>query len=164
MHGHLIARTNPVGYQLHSNPDLNVESYGLTLWDLDRVWPTGGFGDKEQLPLRTILARLREAYAGTLAVEYMYMEDRKAREWFQEKLEHGYSKPSRERLMHVLEKLVEAEPLRPSCRPSTWVRSVSHSKAESRSFLCWMRSSTRRQIMICTGSLSVWRIVAASMF
>ena len=109
VHGHLIARTNPVGYQLHSNPDLNVESYGLTLWDLDRVWPTGGFGDKEQLPLRTILARLREAYAGTLAVEYMYMEDRKAREWFQEKLEHGYSKPSRERLMHVLEKLVEAE-------------------------------------------------------
>ena len=54
VHGHLIARTNPVGYQLHSNPDLNVESYGLTLWDLDRVWPTGGFGDKEQLPLRTM--------------------------------------------------------------------------------------------------------------
>ena len=109
VHGHLVAQTNPLGYQVLSHPDLELEKYGLSLWDLDRVWPTGGFGDKDALPLRTILERLNEAYAGTLAVEYMYNESPEVRQWFQDQLEHGYTKPCREELLRVLNKLVEAE-------------------------------------------------------
>ncbi|HJD51534.1 MAG TPA: 2-oxo acid dehydrogenase subunit E2, partial [Candidatus Rothia avistercoris] len=80
--GHLIAQTNPIGYQMLSHPDLRLENYGLTLWDLDRYWPTGGFGEKESLPLRTILELLREAYTRTLGVEYMHIENPEERQWF----------------------------------------------------------------------------------
>ncbi|MDO5750152.1 MAG: multifunctional oxoglutarate decarboxylase/oxoglutarate dehydrogenase thiamine pyrophosphate-binding subunit/dihydrolipoyllysine-residue succinyltransferase subunit [Rothia sp. (in: high G+C Gram-positive bacteria)] len=109
VHGHLAAQTSPLASQVLSNPDLQIENYGLTLWDLDRVWPTGGFGGKERLPLRTILELLREAYSGTLAVEYMYIQDPEVRAWFQQKLENGYSKPSHDELLRVLKKLVQAE-------------------------------------------------------
>ena len=109
VHGHLTAATNPVGYKMRSHPDLKLERYGLTLWDLDRVYPTGGFGGAERLPLRTILERLHEAYSGSLSVEYMYSEDPEVRAWFQERLEHGATKPNREEQLRVLSKLVEAE-------------------------------------------------------
>lgn len=107
--GHLIAETNPIGYQMLSHPDLQIENYGLTLWDLDRVWPTGGFGDKDFLPLRTILHLLREAYCRTTAVEYMHIENPSERQWFQDQLEHGYTKPTREEQFRVLGKLNAAE-------------------------------------------------------
>ncbi|MFW0183635.1 multifunctional oxoglutarate decarboxylase/oxoglutarate dehydrogenase thiamine pyrophosphate-binding subunit/dihydrolipoyllysine-residue succinyltransferase subunit [Rothia sp. CCM 9417] len=107
--GHLIAQTNPIGYQMLSHPDLQLENYGLTLWDLDRHWPTGGFGDKESLPLRTILELLREAYTRTLGVEYMHIENPQERQWFQDRLEHGYTKPSRDEQFRVLGTLNAAE-------------------------------------------------------
>ncbi|MDY3049920.1 MAG: multifunctional oxoglutarate decarboxylase/oxoglutarate dehydrogenase thiamine pyrophosphate-binding subunit/dihydrolipoyllysine-residue succinyltransferase subunit, partial [Rothia sp. (in: high G+C Gram-positive bacteria)] len=107
--GHLIAQTNPIGYQMLSHPDLRLENYGLTLWDLDRYWPTGGFGDKDSLPLRTILALLREAYTRTLGVEYMHIENPQERQWFQDRLEHGYTKPSRDEQFRVLGTLNAAE-------------------------------------------------------
>ena len=107
--GHLIAETNPLEYVMRKHPDLNIATYGLTLWDLDREWPTGGFGDASRLPLRTILQLLRDAYCGTLAVEYMHIESPQEREWFQQQLEHGYTKPSREEQLRVLGKLNAAE-------------------------------------------------------
>ncbi|HIY94893.1 MAG TPA: multifunctional oxoglutarate decarboxylase/oxoglutarate dehydrogenase thiamine pyrophosphate-binding subunit/dihydrolipoyllysine-residue succinyltransferase subunit [Candidatus Rothia avicola] len=107
--GHLIAQTNPIGYQMLSHPDLRLENYGLTLWDLDRYWPTGGFGEKESLPLRTILELLREAYTRTLGVEYMHIENPEERQWFQDRLEHGYTKPSRDEQFRVLGTLNAAE-------------------------------------------------------
>ncbi len=107
--GHLVAETNPLGYQMLSHPDLRIENYGLTLWDLDRYWPTGGFGDSDSLSLRTILDLLQEAYCRTLSVEYMYVENPQERQWFQDKLEHGYTKPTREEQFRVLGKLNAAE-------------------------------------------------------
>lgn len=107
--GHLIAQTNPLGYEMLSHPDLQLENYGLTLWDLDRFWPTGGFGGKDFLSLRTILDLLREAYCRTIGVEYMHIENPEERQWFQTKLENGYTKPTREEQFRVLGKLNAAE-------------------------------------------------------
>ncbi|WP_228008190.1 multifunctional oxoglutarate decarboxylase/oxoglutarate dehydrogenase thiamine pyrophosphate-binding subunit/dihydrolipoyllysine-residue succinyltransferase subunit [Rothia terrae] len=107
--GHLIAQTNPLGYEMLTHPDLRIENYGLTLWDLDRYWPTGGFGEKDTLQLRAILELLREAYCQTVSVEYMHIENPVERKWFQDQLEHGYSKPSREEQFRVLGKLNAAE-------------------------------------------------------
>ncbi|MGZ4494934.1 MAG: 2-oxo acid dehydrogenase subunit E2, partial [Nocardioides sp.] len=42
--GHIMADTDPLEYQQRSHPDLEVESHGLTLWDLDREFATGSFG------------------------------------------------------------------------------------------------------------------------
>lgn len=107
--GHLVAQTNPIGYQMLTHPDLRLENYGLTLWDLDRYWPTGGFGEKETLPLRTILELLREAYTRTMGVEYMHIENPTERQWFQDRLEHGYTKPGRDEQFRVLGTLNAAE-------------------------------------------------------
>jgi len=107
--GHLIAEVNPLEYVMRKHPDLNIATYGLTLWDLDREWPTGGFGDAPKLTLRTILDLLREAYCRTLAVEYMHIESPSERQWFQQQLEHGYTKPGRDEQLRILGKLNAAE-------------------------------------------------------
>ncbi|HEY7722904.1 MAG TPA: 2-oxo acid dehydrogenase subunit E2, partial [Pedococcus sp.] len=42
--GHLMADTDPLEYRQRRHPDLDVTSHGLTLWDLERDFATGGFG------------------------------------------------------------------------------------------------------------------------
>ncbi len=107
--GHLMADTDPLEYVQRKHPDLDVLTYGLTLWDLDREWPTGGFGGKAKLLLRDILGVLRDAYCRTTGVEYMHIQEPEQREWFQNELEHPYSKPSREEQLRIVSKLNSAE-------------------------------------------------------
>ncbi len=55
--GHLMADTDPLEYHQRKHPDLDVTRHGLTLWDLDREFPTGGFGGTPFAKLRAILGR-----------------------------------------------------------------------------------------------------------
>ncbi|MHB1064274.1 MAG: multifunctional oxoglutarate decarboxylase/oxoglutarate dehydrogenase thiamine pyrophosphate-binding subunit/dihydrolipoyllysine-residue succinyltransferase subunit [Georgenia sp.] len=107
--GHLIADTDPLAYRQRRHGDLDIAGYGLTLWDLERDFPTGGFGGADQLPLRDILGRLRDSYCRTIGIEYMHIGERAQREWFQERLERPYAKPSNEQQMQILKKLNAAE-------------------------------------------------------
>ncbi|MFF3037290.1 multifunctional oxoglutarate decarboxylase/oxoglutarate dehydrogenase thiamine pyrophosphate-binding subunit/dihydrolipoyllysine-residue succinyltransferase subunit, partial [Arthrobacter citreus] len=107
--GHLMADTNPLEYVQRRHADLDVLNHGLTLWDLDREWPTGGFGGKPMLKLRKILGVLRDAYCRTAGIEYMHIQDPEERSWFQDRLEAPYSKPSREEQLRILSKLNAAE-------------------------------------------------------
>ncbi|XAS70769.1 multifunctional oxoglutarate decarboxylase/oxoglutarate dehydrogenase thiamine pyrophosphate-binding subunit/dihydrolipoyllysine-residue succinyltransferase subunit [Micrococcaceae bacterium Sec5.1] len=107
--GHLMADTDPLEYVQRKHPDLDVLTYGLTLWDLDREWPTGGFGGKSQLKFRDILGVLRDAYCRTTGIEYMHIQEPAERKWFQDQLEHPYSKPSREEQLRIVSKLNAAE-------------------------------------------------------
>ncbi|WP_026820287.1 multifunctional oxoglutarate decarboxylase/oxoglutarate dehydrogenase thiamine pyrophosphate-binding subunit/dihydrolipoyllysine-residue succinyltransferase subunit [Arthrobacter castelli] len=107
--GHLMADTNPLEYVQRRHADLDIRTHGLTLWDLDREWPTGGFGGKPSLKFRNILGVLRDAYCRTTGIEYMHIQDPEERQWFQDELEHPYSKPSREEQLRVLSKLNAAE-------------------------------------------------------
>ncbi|MGO4385446.1 multifunctional oxoglutarate decarboxylase/oxoglutarate dehydrogenase thiamine pyrophosphate-binding subunit/dihydrolipoyllysine-residue succinyltransferase subunit [Specibacter sp. RAF43] len=107
--GHLMADTDPLEFRQRKHPDLDVLTYGLTLWDLDREWPTGGFGGKPKLLLRDILGVLRDAYCRTTGIEYMHIQEPEQRKWFQDELEHPYSKPSREEQLRIVSKLNAAE-------------------------------------------------------
>ncbi|NHU84530.1 multifunctional oxoglutarate decarboxylase/oxoglutarate dehydrogenase thiamine pyrophosphate-binding subunit/dihydrolipoyllysine-residue succinyltransferase subunit [Kocuria sp. JC486] len=107
--GHMMADMNPVGYTMRTHPDLDIRTYGLTLWDLDREWPTGGFGGAPTLTLRTILGLLRDAYCRTVGVEYMHLDTPAEREWFQGELEKGYTKPTRDEQFRILSRLNAAE-------------------------------------------------------
>lgn len=107
--GHLMADTDPLAYRQRRHPDLDVQNHGLTLWDLDRTFPTGGFGGAAQARLRDILGRLRDAYCRTIGVEYMHLHDPAQRQWMQERLESGYRKPHPERQLQILHKLNAAE-------------------------------------------------------
>ncbi|EFQ82980.1 oxoglutarate dehydrogenase (succinyl-transferring), E1 component [Aeromicrobium marinum DSM 15272] len=109
--GHLMADTNPLEYKQRSHPDLDTASHGLTLWDLDREFPTGPSfgGERRHMKLREILGTLRDSYCRTIGTEYMYIQDPAERQWFQERIEQGYTKPPREEQLRILLKLNQAE-------------------------------------------------------
>ncbi len=86
--GHLIADLDPLAFRPLRHPDLMLASYGLTLWDLDREFPTGDFSDERTMTLREILRRLRRAYCSTAGYEYMHISDPFQRRWFQTRLEY----------------------------------------------------------------------------
>ena len=107
--GHLMADVDPLSSRPRKHPDLDVQTHGLTLWDLDRVYSTGGFAGQQRWKMRDVLGRLRDAYCRTMGVEYMHIADRAQRAFFQERLEHGYVKPTREEHLRILGRLNAAE-------------------------------------------------------
>ncbi|MGA8852450.1 MAG: multifunctional oxoglutarate decarboxylase/oxoglutarate dehydrogenase thiamine pyrophosphate-binding subunit/dihydrolipoyllysine-residue succinyltransferase subunit [Aeromicrobium sp.] len=108
--GHLMADTNPLDHTPRIHPDLDTASHGLTLWDLDREFATGTFGNgKRFMKLREILGILRDSYARTMSVEYMYIQEPEERTWFQERIERPHTKPPREEQLRILQKLNHAE-------------------------------------------------------
>jgi multifunctional 2-oxoglutarate metabolism enzyme len=109
--GHLMADTDPLEYQQRTHPDLDVLSHGLTLWDLDREFATGGFGDRPLMKLREILGVLRDSYTRTIGIEYMHIQDPDQRRWIQERVEVPHEKPDREEQLRILRKLNEGEAL-----------------------------------------------------
>jgi multifunctional 2-oxoglutarate metabolism enzyme len=62
--GHLLADIDPLNMTSHHASELELENYGLTIWDLDREFITGGLHGKEVSTLREILWVLRRAYCG----------------------------------------------------------------------------------------------------
>ena len=107
--GHLMADVDPLEYRQRSHPDLEIESHGLTFWDLDREFVTGGFGGRRTMLLREILGVLRDSYCRTIGIEYMHIQDPEQRQWFQAHLEQPYEKPSHDAQLRVLSKLNQAE-------------------------------------------------------
>ncbi|MEN8674972.1 multifunctional oxoglutarate decarboxylase/oxoglutarate dehydrogenase thiamine pyrophosphate-binding subunit/dihydrolipoyllysine-residue succinyltransferase subunit [Nocardioides sp.] len=108
--GHMMADTDPLEYRQRTHPDLQIESHGLTLWDLDREFATGSFGDGRRfMKLRTILGILRDSYCRTTGIEYMHIMDPEQRRWVQERVERPHTKPPREEQLRILLKLNQAE-------------------------------------------------------
>ncbi len=107
--GHLMADTDPLEYRQRRHPDLDVTTHGLTLWDLERDFATGGFGGQRMLKLRRILGILRDSYCRTVGVEYMHIQDPEQRTWLQAKIEVPFSKTSAEEQLRILRRLNAAE-------------------------------------------------------
>jgi 2-oxoglutarate dehydrogenase E1 component len=107
--GHLMADTNPLEFELRRHPDLDVVTHGLTLWDLDREFPTGGFGGQPLMKLREILGVLRDSYCRTVGIEYMHIQDPEQRKWIQDRVERPHASPEREEQLRILGKLNQAE-------------------------------------------------------
>lgn len=85
--GHLQADINPLQNNWTYHPELDPAMYGLTVWDLDREFVTGGLGGKDILPLRDILTILRETYTRRIGVSYMHISSPIEKKWLQEKIE-----------------------------------------------------------------------------
>lgn len=107
--GHLMAETDPLAYRQRRHPDLDIQNHGLTLWDLDRVFPTAGFTGRPKATLREILGLLRDSYCRTVGAEYMHLQDPRQRRWLQERLEAGYARTPREDQLRILRRLNAAE-------------------------------------------------------
>ena len=107
--GHLMADTDPLEYRQRTHADLEIESHGLTFWDLDREFVVGGFGGKRAAKLRDILGILRDSYCRTVGLEYMHIQVPEQRKWIQDNVERPYVKPTHDEQMRILGKLNEAE-------------------------------------------------------
>ena len=107
--GHLMADTNPLTYEKRANVGLDLKSHGLTVWDLDREFATGGFGGKPIATLREILTLLRDSYCRTLGVEYMQIQDPEQRRWLQARLERAHAKPDSAEQLRILGRLNAGE-------------------------------------------------------
>jgi multifunctional 2-oxoglutarate metabolism enzyme len=116
--GHLMADLNPLGTDLRPHDELDPASYGLTIWDLDRVFYTGGLGTsggalagKDRLALREILDILWETYTRHVGVEFMHISDPTEKRWLVERIEpQRLCDPiSLEQKRRILEKLNAAE-------------------------------------------------------
>ncbi|HEX8509828.1 MAG TPA: 2-oxo acid dehydrogenase subunit E2, partial [Propionibacteriaceae bacterium] len=108
--GHLMADTDPLEYRQRSHHDLDVQSHGLTLWDLDREFATGAFaGGQGLMKMRKILGILRDSYCRTIGIEYMHISEPVQRRWIQDRVERPHESLPREEHLRILDKLNEAE-------------------------------------------------------
>ena len=108
--GHLMADTDPLEYRQRSHHDLDVQSHGLTLWDLDREFATGSFaGGQGLMKMRKILGILRDSYCRTIGIEYMHIQEPAQRKWIQDRVERPHESLPREEHLRILEKLNSAE-------------------------------------------------------
>ncbi|MFI7675365.1 multifunctional oxoglutarate decarboxylase/oxoglutarate dehydrogenase thiamine pyrophosphate-binding subunit/dihydrolipoyllysine-residue succinyltransferase subunit [Actinophytocola sp. NPDC049390] len=107
--GHLMADVDPLNYRQRKHEDLDILSHGLTLWDLDREFPVGGFAGKQRLKLRDVLGVLRDSYCRTVGVEYTYILDPAERRWIQQRVEVPHAKPAQAVQKYILSKLNAAE-------------------------------------------------------
>jgi multifunctional 2-oxoglutarate metabolism enzyme len=108
--GHLMADTDPLEYRQRRHHDLDVQSHGLTLWDLDREFATGSFaGGQGRMKMRKILGILRDSYCRTTGIEYMHIQEPAQRKWIQDRVERPHESLPREEHLRILDKLNEAE-------------------------------------------------------
>ena len=109
--GHLQADINPLGYEWDAHPELDPANYGLTIWDLDREFVTGGLGGKDMLPLRDILDILRRTYTRKVGVEFMHISSPEEKRWLQERIEPSGAEYtiSEDEMHRMLQKLNAAE-------------------------------------------------------
>ncbi|MPZ79134.1 MAG: multifunctional oxoglutarate decarboxylase/oxoglutarate dehydrogenase thiamine pyrophosphate-binding subunit/dihydrolipoyllysine-residue succinyltransferase subunit [Actinophytocola sp.] len=107
--GHLMSDVDPLNYRQRKHEDLDILSHGLTLWDLDREFPVGGFAGKERMKLRDVLGVLRDSYCRTVGVEYTYILDPTERRWIQDRVEVRHEKPPQAVQKYILSKLNAAE-------------------------------------------------------
>jgi len=111
--GHLIADIDP----LHAmprldHPELDIQTYGLTIWDLDREFMTAGLGGTESATLRDILDILRRAYCGKVGIEYRHIQSKEEKLWLREEIRREFVQPEPiavEIKKQILWKLISAE-------------------------------------------------------
>ena len=111
--GHLIADTDPLhALPIQYHPELDIETYGLTIWDLDREFITGGLGGKESATLREILDILRRAYCGKVGTEYRHIQSKEQKVWIRERIRVEFVNPeplAAETKKALLLRLIRAE-------------------------------------------------------
>ena len=107
--GHLIADTNPLEYAQRTHPDLRMVNHGLSVWDLEREFATGGFGGVPFMKLRDILIRLQDSYTRSIGIEYMHIQHPEERKWIQERVEKPHERMDRQEQLRILRRLNAAE-------------------------------------------------------
>jgi 2-oxoglutarate dehydrogenase E1 component len=111
--GHLIADIDPLhAMPVLYHPELDIETYGLTIWDLDREFITGGLAGTDNASLREILGILQRAYCGKIGIEYRHIQNKEEKLWIREQIRRQLVQPepiTAETKKQLLWKLISAE-------------------------------------------------------
>jgi multifunctional 2-oxoglutarate metabolism enzyme len=109
--GHMLADVNPLGLEAYHYPELDPAHYGLSIWDLDREFDTGGLGGMKRATLRDILATLRDTYCDQIGIEWMHIQDPDKRRWVRDRVEttHLKTNSDNDRKVDTYRKLTRAE-------------------------------------------------------
>ncbi|MBI2793499.1 MAG: multifunctional oxoglutarate decarboxylase/oxoglutarate dehydrogenase thiamine pyrophosphate-binding subunit/dihydrolipoyllysine-residue succinyltransferase subunit [Ignavibacteria bacterium] len=109
--GHVLADINPLGLEAYYYPELDPAYYGLTIWDLDREFDTGGLGGVKRATLRDIIDMLRDTYCDQIGIEWMHIQDLEKRDWLKSYIERSHMKftISNERKLNIFKLLTQVE-------------------------------------------------------
>jgi 2-oxoglutarate dehydrogenase E1 component len=110
--GHLLADIDPLNMIAHHADELELENFGLTIWDLDREFITGGLHGEKTATLRRILEILRKAYAGKVGIEYRHIQSKEEKTWIRDQIRQQFvdvEPLGAEIRKELLQKLIEAE-------------------------------------------------------
>ncbi len=110
--GHLLADIDPLNMISHYTAELDLENFGLTVWDLDREFITGGLHGEKTATLRRILDILRKAYCGKVGIEYRHIASNEEKDWIRARVREQFvdiEPLAVETKKELLQKLIEAE-------------------------------------------------------
>jgi 2-oxoglutarate dehydrogenase E1 component len=109
--GHLMAKINPIATTEVKEPvELNIETYGFKKEELDTSFPTEGFLEQQNAPLKSLIAALKKNYCGTIGFEYMSLGNTELEKWIQEQIEPVFqSHLDKEQKIQILHHLNRAE-------------------------------------------------------
>jgi 2-oxoglutarate dehydrogenase E1 component len=108
--GHLIADLDPLRWkEPKMHDELDPATYGLTIWDLDREFLTGGVAGTRSMKLGDLLHVLRDAYCRTIGIEYMHILNTEEQRWIQARLEGVQTELSSTEQRRILDRLNTAE-------------------------------------------------------
>ena len=110
--GHLLADIDPLNMTSQHSSELELEHFGLTIWDLDREFITGGLHGEKTATLRRILDILQKAYCGKVGIEYRHIQSKEEKEWIRARVREHFvdTEPLAPELRkELLQKLIEAE-------------------------------------------------------
>lgn len=108
---YLIADVNPLDRGPKAHPLVELENFRLKESDLDKMTHVGRLLGMGSVPLREIVKALTHYYCSPIGVDIAHIEDPKARQWIQKRVEAGLlRKPvSVEHKRRALDKLAEAQ-------------------------------------------------------
>ncbi|MBA3728855.1 MAG: multifunctional oxoglutarate decarboxylase/oxoglutarate dehydrogenase thiamine pyrophosphate-binding subunit/dihydrolipoyllysine-residue succinyltransferase subunit, partial [Actinobacteria bacterium] len=108
--GHLLANLDPLQTKkVLSHKELDPAYHGLSVWDLDREFFVDDLPGARRQKLRQVLDLLRDAYCGTVGLEFMHIQEPDQRRWIQERVEGVDRELSSEDQKHILGRLNAAE-------------------------------------------------------
>ncbi len=109
--GHIYADLDPLSRNPPVPSELSLETFGLDQVDPNTVFFTSDMAGPSTLPLKDIVARLKETYCRTIGVEFTFMEDPEERQWLQRRMETTLNRTelTHDEQLRLLTKLIDAE-------------------------------------------------------
>lgn len=90
--GHLFTKTNPVRTRRRYTPTLDIENFGLSRSDLDKVFQAGKEIKIGPASLREIIKVLEDTYCRSIGAEFMFIRIPDRVNWLLEKVEYNRNK------------------------------------------------------------------------